>query len=239
LNATNFSRLQDVKIESDQPWLLFRTVAPGQQSIPVPTRSAMIRWIDNGILGVENDPRMQVPQDDGDVFLEIRTDPSRLVLDDPNNPEPFGMHYGYITVSSESAEISPVRLRVSFLYFKIPWEAEEIANTTGSYTRGMTLTLTNSNTNPESKTLIFGTGLRASKGVDTLFGEYAYDFPMSSTGFDARFFPQSEYVPGEFNPIDSIPYGLGDFSANDENARSVSRDIRSLNDTLESIIYYV
>lgn len=238
-NLTNYSRLQDVKIESDQPWLTFRTVPPGQGGFPVPVRKALIRNIDNGILGVEVDPRMQIPPDDGDVFLEIRTDPSKLDLGNPDNPEPFGIYNGYLTVSSESAAISPVRLKITFIHFKIPWEAEEIAETSGSYTRGMTLTMRNSNTNPESVKLIFGTGYLATKHADTLYGEFAYEYPASTTKFDARFYPQKEFIAGQFNPIDEAPNGLGDFAANDETPRSVSRDIRSNTDTTESIIYYV
>ena len=52
-NKVSASRLLDITIESDSPWLQFRT-KPGTSSknpIVQPTRSGYINWIDNGILG--------------------------------------------------------------------------------------------------------------------------------------------------------------------------------------------
>ncbi len=235
INSTSTSRMNDVIIESNAPWLLFRTVPVGTNSKqPNPinrlTRAGRINYMDNGILGNDaiKDPRDNATNPDGEVHLEIACDPSELNLGDTeDDPEKTGVYVGYITFQSPFAEVSPVRLRVTFIYFRNPLEG----NRAGSIP-GIELFIRNSSGQDGDKVnLVFGTGHRATDNVDTLFGEHAYDFPIN--GFGARFFPLDK--DGNHLTL----YGLGDFNANDEENRTVSRDIRSNRDTLESIIYLV
>lgn len=236
LNSTSRTRMVDVEIESNHPWLRFRTVIMGAQSMtpnPIPsiTNYGKIDILDNGILGnsSEPDPRERETQDDGEVHLEVVCDPSQLDMDDPPNTETAGIYVGYITMKSPYAAVSPVRIKITFIYFRVPDEGIR-----AGADPGIGLTVANSKgTSGEVLNLIFGTGYRASDKIDTLFGEYAYEFPMS--GFDARFFP-----PGwddQDNP--NAPLGLGDFAANDEQRRSNSRDIRSNEAKAQSHIYNV
>ena len=240
-NKITSSRLLDVFIESDQPWLLFRTV-PGPANsnhIPQPTRYGYIKWMDNGILG-EQAIGTPIPTInsvvDGQVHLEIRCDPSRL-NDPPNIPTPemTGVYVGYITFRSATAMVTPVRLRITFIYFRPPFETN---TTVSNRAPGIHMDIYNSAFPKDSTKLIFGTGHRATDGVDTLFGEYAYEYDMNS--FEARWFPPPT-ASDELKAL--VPFGFGDFAPDDDNGdgslkRSNSRDIRDIRDTNQSIIYY-
>lgn len=229
LNETALTRLSDLEIVSDQPWLEFRTIASPSNQNPIPraTDFGYIPWIDEGILGESPDPFNDVPDDDGNVQLEVRANPAKLV---PEGDEMCGVYIGHLTFKSDYAEINPVRMRITFIYFRPPWEP----NKQDQSARGIKITVRNSvGTTGDAKELIFGVGHRATDSVDALFGEYAYVFPMD--GFDARWYP-SPNASDELKQV--IPFGFGDFSANDETPASNSRDIRSLHDTLQSIIYY-
>ena len=237
LNNVTTSRLLDIDVESDQPWLLFRTKTVGTKSknppsIPAPTRKGYIDYIDNGILG---DDQRGTPiagvttQPDGEVHLEIRCDPNQLDMAKTAG-EAAGIYVGYITLKSHSALVNPVRLRVTFIYFRNP---VEWYNT--SKTPGMHLEVRNSRgQDGDVKNLIFGTGHRATIGVDSLFGEYAYEYEMRD--FDVRFHPPLNSPQAI---LDKVPFGFGDFNSDDEHPRSDSRDIRDINDTTQSIVYYV
>ncbi len=233
LNKTISSRLNHIEIESDSPWLQFRTVDFGSNfmvpnPIPLPTTYGKIDYIDNNILGTEKDPRAEETVDDGEVHLEIIFDPSALNLgDDEGDPEKTGIYVGYITFKSPYALINPIRMRVTCIYFRNPVEGDFRT----ASDPGIELFIKNSNPVIERSQLIFGTGHRASDGVDSLFGEYAYEYPIG--GFGARFIPKDK------DGNDMTLFGLGDFNSNDEMPRSDSRDIRSNTDTTESIKYLV
>ena len=240
-NQVSASRLLDVTVESDSPWLQFRTV-PGPSSknpIPQPTRFVYINWMDNGILGdaARGTPNPSVSSaPDGEIHLEIRCNPAEL-NNDPNfpTPEKTGVYVGYLTFRSLTASVNPVRMRVTFIYFRSPLEV----NPGLQRMPGIYIDLYNSASKPDSVRMIFGTGHKATNSFDTLFGEYAYDYGMTKT-FDARWFPPktSKQVI-----IDAVPFGFGDFCPDDDDndgspKRSNSRDIRSITDTNQSIIYY-
>ncbi len=242
-NLISGTRLLDVEIVSDKAWLEFRTrvLAPGDKSsCGNPTRKCLIPYIDNGILGVENDIKDAATSKDGDVHLEIRCDPSKLSKDDPNDPEKAGVYVGYITFQSHTALFDPIRLRVTFIYFRNPREGQP------NRKLGIMLTMRNSSgTIGDSCKLLFGTGHRATDGVDSLFGEYPFGSAQLSTVFNARFYPLNPKILR-----DEAPYGFGDWAPNDELTRTTvinkyglpmsgSRDIRDVDDTLKSILYYV
>jgi hypothetical protein len=242
LNLVSRTRLNDIYIESDQPWLLFKTGTPGAQAgteknpIRTLTRKGYINYIDNGILGDERDPLDEPVTKDLPVKLNVTCDPSQLTSGD--GAEKAGIYVGYLTFKSDYAIITPVRIKVTFIYFRTPFEG-------GLQGRnyGITLTLRNSRGSVgDSCKVIFGTGHRATDYVDTLFGEFAYNEPMTNAYFNARFFPMEDEVKAQ------IPYGFGDWAANDEVTRTLvqngsvkingSRDIRDYNEKATSYMYY-
>lgn len=246
-NGTEFTRLLDVEVETDSPWLLVRTKRPRDPSdkrIPSlnsETRKGYINWIDNNILGNVTflDPYEEETDPDGDIQLEIICDPSQLDFEETD--EQYGIYVGYITFKSKYADKSPVRIKVTFIYFAVPDEPE-IGRKIPGRDKGIEIVVRNSRGQVgDSTTLIFGTGSRASNGVDSLYGEYAYSEPMDPTQFGARWYPLEPEIRA------NVPFGFGDFAANDEeprsgkeyfNSRLGSRDIKSSNDTLQSLYYY-
>lgn len=238
MNEAARTRLLDVEIESDQPWLQFRTVlGPNNKGgCGAPTRYCYIDYIDNNILG---DDALGTPifgrltALDKEVQIEVRCNPTLL-----NNPGPEynGIYVGYITFKSHTADVNPVRLKITFIYFRNP--IEWYNNTKPG---GINLSLVPKGGFGDPVKLIFGTGKRASIRVDTLFGEYPWESEMPYGEFNARFFPPNNAPAGV---KDSVKYGFGNFSPDDDDADGtpkycVSRDIRSADDTLQSHIFLV
>ena len=235
LNGVAQTLLKNIEIVSDEPWLQFRTVGTNRP-IPSLTNEGYIPYIDNGLLDEPNvrDELNRVPNDNGPITLEISCNPALIAegedaQDDPEI-EKTGIYTGYITLKSQFAGLSPVRIKVTFIYFRAPLEGQDPS---GSKLSGINLTLTNRDN--ESTNMIFGTGDRASLGVDSLFGEHAYNSALSTTEMEARFYP----LDAEGNELPEIPFGLGDFATNDDQSKSNSRDIRSSDDTLRSLLYKV
>lgn len=238
LNGVAQTILKDIEIVSDEPWLEFRTL-PGptnNNAIPALTNEGYIDYIDNGLLG-ENSVRDElnnVPNDKGAVSLEISCNPALIAEGEDSQDDPeiekTGIYTGYITFKSRFADISPVRIKVIFIYFRAPLEGQDPS---GSKLSGINLTLTNRDN--ESTNMIFGTGDRATLANDSLFGEYVYKTQLSTTDMEARFYP----LDAEGNELPEIPFGLGDFATNDDQRKSNSRDIRSSNDTVRSLLYKV
>jgi hypothetical protein len=229
-NNTSKSRLNNVIIETDAEWLrVAKDVLNENRNLTILNngRDASIKWIDNGILGEVLDPVMKVTQDDGDVLLQINCDPTQLPKD--ANGETHGVHIGYITIKSDYADVSPVRLKVTFYFLKNPYEPDwtKAPGNPG----GINMFLTN-RVNQQLR-IVFGTGDRATDDVDNLYGETAWGIPMSTTQFDARWFPMN---PSVIN----APYGFADFAPNILNPRSRSRDIRAFNmpKGINSYIYW-
>lgn len=235
-NGESGTRLNDVFIESDAAWLSFRTIDRGVNSkIPIPkiTRNGYIPFIDNGILS-DNDYRDAAGAttlSDKKVYLEVTCDPSKLPNTSVNDGEKTGVHVAYLTFKSNYAKINPAKIRVTFIYFRSPFEFR------GDVPGGIHLSLTSKGGAGSKVDMIFGTGHRATDGVDLLFGEYAYeyDMPDPDVQFAARWYPWAKKNP---DLVTEIPFGFGDYAASEENPRSASRDIRSINDTTESLIYF-
>ena len=239
MNGVERTRLLDIEVETDQKWLKLQarrlsTADKYPADFASPTRSGWIDWLDNTILGEERDPYGDPTTAEGDLYLEVQCDPNEIQADD----EKAGVYTGYITFRSDYALDSPVRIKVTFIYFRNP---VEWFNTTSK--PGIELTVRNSRgAVGDSCKLIFGTGHRATDGVDQLFGEFAYEYDLQ--GFGARFYP----VDTDIQP--QVPFGFGDWAPNDELPRTAvrdengnlvygSRDIRSAFDTLQSITYWV
>jgi len=236
------TRATDVTIESDSPWLLFSSKTgaayKSSPSMSSPTRSGYINWLDNGILGKNGLATPTVLGGDAPEELisaiNILCDPSKLTL---GNGEKEGIHVGYLTFRSNFANISPTRVKVTFIYFKSPQEGIR-----AGAAPGIKIKMRNSKpVTPDTTSLIFGTGPRATRGVDTLYGEYAKEFCSFCPSASPRVFGAA-FFPYRMKPADSLAtakFGFGDFSKNDEKPYSASRDIRSVDDSTESITYLV
>ncbi len=199
VNIIDQSRITDLFVQSDQPWLLFQTV--GQKNpIPQPSREGYVDYIDEGILGDINDPLGNPTQSDPTLRLRIICDPSRAT-------GPAGVYVGYITFHSPTMLVSPVRLRVTFIIWRNPIEPNEEILVEEQDVTGRGIRITLESAQGQQQTLIFGTGASASDGVDPLFGEVAETDPL--VPFEARWYPPETDIR------------MGDLTG-----RSLSRDIR-------------
>ncbi|PKL85464.1 MAG: hypothetical protein CVV22_07850 [Ignavibacteriae bacterium HGW-Ignavibacteriae-1] len=213
-NSTTKSRLSNIRIETDNDWLrISRDILNENNTFRTTARDGSAKWLDNGILGTELDPILKSTQDDGDIFIRIDADPTKLTN---KGEEPWGLHEGFITIHSDYAIVSPVRVRVLFYFLANPFEPSLTKTTPG----GINLKVTNSaGATGQSLNMVFGTGHRATDGIDLLYGERAYTFPLAADRFDVRFYP--------FPDNAAIPYGFADFAPNVNGPRSISRDIRN------------
>lgn len=221
-------RATNITVESDADWLQFQT--RGQKNpIPAPTRFGRIAYIDRGILGPPNGVgypdavNANIPSvPDPTLNLDIICDPNLLPQQDADNPEMAGKYIGYITFKSQVAEFTPIRLKVTFLYIRSPFESYTGVPPGDIYSRGILINVRNSAPIPQSTNIMFGTGNRATMGPDSLFGEFAYDTPAPTGTFFARWFP---VIPNPQTPeeINTTTNGLGDFTG-----VFASRDIRSV-----------
>jgi len=216
-NSTSKSRLQNVYVETDSEWLRINKDALNENngfSISNNGRNGFIKWIDNGILGESLDPIMKTTDDDGDVLIEVRCDPTRLPK--VAGEIPHGLHIGYITLKSDYAEVNPVKIRVTFLFIRNPYEPDftKAAGNPGG------INLYMNNRIGQTARLVFGTGDRATEGVDNLYGETSYSTPLRTDRLDARFYPT--------NPVYEalVPFGFADFAPSTIAPRTNSRDIR-------------
>ncbi|MFC2131507.1 T9SS type A sorting domain-containing protein [Bacteroidota bacterium] len=236
-NSTSESRLVDVYVESDAPWLTFEVQSPDRSKFVQedPTK-AYIYYLDNAILGEggdKPDPIGGLTDPDAIIEITIKCDPDLVI---PHDGEKAGVYTGYITFRSHTAEISPVRMQVTFINFRNPFEPDDGTIVGGGgfrkQHRGIALTLRNSRglTGDETK-LVFGTGHRATESFDSLYGEFPYSGALS--GFGARWYHPDE----QFRNEQGMPFGFGDMLPNRVTPYSESRDIRDINDTNFSHIY--
>ncbi|MES2764879.1 MAG: T9SS type A sorting domain-containing protein [Bacteroidota bacterium] len=154
--------------------------------------------------------------------FRIVVDPNELDPQIKDDLDATGIYVGYITFRSASAEFTPVRLKVTYINVRRPNEPN---NTNGGGT-GIRFDITRVGAGSVTSKLMIGTGLRATDGVDTLFGEFPYPDPQGTGVFSARLYSTNPEVTDHVN-------GLGDLTGMYE-----SRDIRNVNaDT--TLIYKV
>ena len=235
INAVTGSRAYDIMVQSDSKWLKFKSFTKGGggqtelNPFPNPVREGYIPFMDKGILGstVGVDPQGNATTGQRDLNLRIICDPGELPAGDAQ--EVTGTYVGYLTFKSNSLDVAPVRLKVTFIYFRTPYEPnafDENENWKRSQEflgRGITLQVRNSNTPNDVTYVTFGVGNRATDGCDTLFGETIYANDINPTQFAARWYPKLR--DGSL----LIPNGLGDlWAATPQRNRSTSRDIRSI-----------
>ncbi|MBX3043490.1 MAG: T9SS type A sorting domain-containing protein [Ignavibacteriae bacterium] len=223
-NSTSKSRLQNIWFETDAAWLEMHVDDLNEnRTLTFPRnqrRYGFAQYLDNSILGEELDPVMKPTNDDGDVYIRLQCDPTKLPP--RGDGEPHGVHIGYVTIKSDYARVSPIRVKVLFLFMKNPYEPDW--NKAPGNPGGINIIVRNSaGAGGEERRLVFGTGTRATDGIDLLYGEAAYNVPLSTANFDARWFPLRADLLAQY------PFGFGDVAPNAAAARTVSRDIRAYN----------
>jgi hypothetical protein len=232
INAVPGSRMTDVLVQSDQDWLFFTSFTQGGQGevnpFPQPVREGVIPVLDKGILGtiLGQTPFADPTVLQRDMNLRIICDPFKLPLG--SGGELAGIYTGYLSFKSKSMDVSPVRVKVTFIYFRAPFEPrrfDEDGNwQTGnpdSPARGILLEVRNSNNPIERTWLAMGVGARATDNADLLFGEEPYEAPLN--GFGARWYPMDS--TGQ----DIYQYGLNDLWAKTQQGpKASSRDIRNI-----------
>ncbi|MCX6140899.1 MAG: T9SS type A sorting domain-containing protein [Candidatus Kapabacteria bacterium] len=231
INAVTGTRAYEIMVQSDSKWLKFKSFLKGGQGeinpFPQPVREGYVQYMDKGILGTTlgvtpfGDPTVG----QRDLNFRILCDPNELPNGD--DQEICGTYVGYLSFKSTSLDVSPVRVKVTFIYFRTPYEPNVFDENNNwkrgqeFLGRGVTLDIRNSN-NPIERTFItFGVGNRATDLVDTLFGETVYTTPVNS--FGARWYPKDK------TGADIYQYGLGDlWTATAQRPKGASRDIRSI-----------
>ena len=231
INAVLGSRATDITVQTDQPWLKFKSFLKGGQGeinpFPQPVREGYVRVLDKGILGTTLG---QTPMGDAttamrDLNMRIICDPTELP--DGNEQEVCGVYVGFITFKSTTINISPVKVKVTFIYFRNAFEPNEFDDSESWKQprefagKGITLEVRN-NADPIQRTyLVMGVGNRARDSVDTLFGETIWTSPLG--GFGARWYPKMK------DGSDIYQDGLGDlWAATSSRPKAVSRDIRDI-----------
>jgi hypothetical protein len=245
INAVLGTRASDITVQSDQPWLKFKSFlkgGPGEiNPFPQPVREGYIATMDKGILGTTNGI---TPMGDNttamrDLNMRIICDPNELVPDGVNGSEieQAGIYVGYLTFESRSVSASPVRIKVTFIYFRAPFEPNEFDDNNswqsgpgGAQQTGVRIEIRNSADPVQRTYLVMGVGARATDKVDTLFGETVWQTPLS--GFGARWYPKDSV--GQ----DLYVNGLSDlWAATPNRPKAASRDIRNIySDT--TILYW-
>lgn len=231
VNLQPRTRMYDVLVQSDQPWLFFKSFTQGGQGevnpFPQPVREGIIPTLDFAILGTEDGrtPFGDATTQARDMNLRIICDPTKLPIGEGG--EVAGIYNGYLTFKSPSIAVSPVRLLVTFIYFRPPFEPSVFDENDNwkqgpsGPTRGIQLEVRNSNNPIERTYLVMGVGARATDGVDTLFGETAYGAPLTS--FGARWYPMGT------DGSDLYQYGMGDLWRKTAQGQTASsRDIRNI-----------
>lgn len=220
-NGTPFSRINDVTIHSDAPWLQFE--AQWARNTCGPTNDCEIDFLDNGILGTMAPDGLLTPFDPK-VRFNVIADPSAVGNGAPNPYDGAGIYVGYITFASKSAKVTPVRLKVVFIVYRNPIEPLDSADvnnqTAFNFGRGIMLTVENSAPTVQRTDMIFGTGVQASVEIDRLFAEEDYEGPLG-TDFGARWFPKRRESDGSLTDV--TVNGLKDLTG-----RSASRDVRDI-----------
>ncbi|MBL8005739.1 MAG: T9SS type A sorting domain-containing protein [Candidatus Kapabacteria bacterium] len=253
-NEVPNTRVTNLRVFTDSPWLRVRsfnntagaTTLPNP--IPVATRDSVIPSIDNGLLGVASLwDNTSLNAQEQKVGLEIQVSRTPDMRD--NSAERTGMYVGNIYFSSEDLNNGRVKLQVKFFHFKNPLEFYSNLDMQQDVSReseaeGIPLELegiSQSGGAPQNPVrLIFGTGFRATDGIDSLFGEYAYrSIPAQQDSFWARWF--NPELRNFDNTADSVPFGFGDVPLDNNTLRIErykSRDIRSVYDTTNSLRFY-
>ena len=201
------TRITNLTLESNQPWLTIgNNPVAGSRTY---TLSPDLDYTSNPLLRAQ--------------AVYIIADPNYFAQ---QNSSDFtsGVYNGVITFTNSEAGNSPTKLYVTFVYMRNPNEpsGNPLSTTLNS---GIHVLVQDSKAVPDSAVLTFGTGVGASDGVDSVFGERAMPGPAAAGTFGARWFPPSDDPNfagnGDVDNVNVLPY-VHTFLG----SRSVSRDIR-------------
>jgi hypothetical protein len=154
---------------------------------------------------------------------------------------PNTMNPGYYTCnlwlySKELNDSGYVRIEIPVMILYNPYEWFDFSKKPG-------IELSLISNKKDTSNLIFGSGYNSTFRDDTIYGEYPYYYPL--TTFGARFYLVDEegnaldyLIDEDGNFLYSLQYGLGDFSPNDENMYSNSRDIKNFNNDSMPIFFH-
>ncbi len=213
-NLVNGTRLNEIYVESDQPWL---RVKWGAQTEYYTTN--YIPWID----------RVSTNSSVNGQELTIECNPNLI---QPEKDEVEGTYVGYLTFRSKDGLENPTKLKVTFIVLRPAYEphlyAESVPAGQEASHRGIVINVGYAD-NSDVKQLVFGVAPRATNEIDTLMGERPASNLMAT--FDARWVPVDAALKAKY-PHGFVD-GLPDITRPDYN----SRDIRSIDDTQESIVY--
>lgn len=198
------TRIVNLTLCSNEPWLLIGNNPFAGSSCY--TLSPDLDYTTNALLRSQS--------------VYIIADPNYFATQ--NSPDyTAGVYNGVVTFTSDEAGNAPTKLNVAFIYMRNPVEPSgDPLNTTEN--SGIHLVVQNSKAVPDTSILTFGTGIGATDGVDSLFGErYQAGIPGTGTFF-ARWFPSDD-------PNASTANGLGDVGDVHTylGSRGASRDIRA------------
>jgi hypothetical protein len=227
VNGIASTTLRNVTVETDQPWLFVDTnLVSGSGGIPTGNpfdRAGFVRKVV------------------GQVPFNVVANPALLPSSDGSSYPTPGIYVGTITLHSNDARNSAVRLRVPLIVFRNPLEPVLPQNSQTVppepiQTRGIRITFRNSATRPDTTYLTFGTGVGARDTVDSLFGEAEAPAPANPGSFFARFFPPSITASGaNFNGLVDWR-GVAPRSTNGENSIDI-RDYKT-NTTLTYCVQF-
>lgn len=234
INAVLGTRAYDITVQSDQPWLKFKSFlkgGPGEiNPFPQPSREGYIPYMDKGILGTTlgMTPMGDATVPQRDLNLRIICDPNALPNNTTNPIELAGIYVGYLTFESGSINTSPIRVKVTFIYFRAPFEPNEFDENNqwqsgpgGAEQTGIRIEMRNSADPVQRTYLVMGVGARATDNADLLFGEGVWETPLS--GFGARWYPKDR------DGNDIYPNGLSDlWAATASRPKAASRDMRNI-----------
>lgn len=231
INSVTGTRVYDIVVQSDSDWLKFKSFLKGGQGeinpFPTPVREGYIPFMDKGILGtsagITPNGDNTVPM--RDLNMRVICDPNELPIGEGG--EVAGVYTGYLTFKSNTLNADPVRVLVTFIYFRSPFEPGVFDENDGwqqgpnGPQTGIRLTVRNSKNPPDLTHLVMGVGARATDMADLLFGETVWNTPLN--GFGARWYPRDE------NGTDLYPNGLRDlWAGNQTRPQAASRDIRDI-----------
>jgi hypothetical protein len=175
VNGIAGSFLRNVTVETDSPWLRIDTNNPFTTGVQDGERELIIREF-----GAQQ-------------YFNVVANPTMIPSPPGHYPTP-GKYEGYITLRSVDAQNSAVRLKILLIVNRNPLEPTLNTDAEPQQTDGIRLLFRNSAPlGPDRDTtyLTFGTGIGATDGVDTLFGELEATSPPVAGDFYARFFPPS------------------------------------------------
>jgi hypothetical protein len=206
-NSQGSSRITNLTAVTDQNWLkVSQTGGAGSPSTFIPSITNF-------------NTQTQIIFDVKNMFISV--DPTGLLP---------GVYIGYVTMTSDGASNSPLRIKVTFIVRAKPYESSATGGT------GIRLFLTNSCSPVCTRTISFGTGSHdpsipdATSGVDILYGENLFTNADATAALSSA--DSTKHCYAYFSPLDRNV----DPAFADPSVLGTTRDFRSR--TADSTLIY-